>query len=101
MAFVGRTECPVKSNLTGHLAILTWILTGDWLLSQALTYMHVHIMCITQKHIPSHTEQLLELHRGQGKDIYWRDNHLCPTEEEYFTMVKQSTSVIVYIYICS
>ena len=34
--------------------------------------------------------QLLQLHRGQGKDIYWRDSYLCPTEEEYREMVRQS-----------
>ncbi|XP_052740716.1 terpene synthase [Bicyclus anynana] len=34
---------------------------------------------------------LLELFRGQGVEIYWRDNHVCPTEEEYKTMLKQKT----------
>lgn len=37
-------------------------------------------------------EQLIELHRGQGKDIYWRDGYICPTEDEYMIMVKQSKS---------
>lgn len=37
------------------------------------------------------TEQLLELHRGQGMDIYWRDSNVCPTEEEYKQMVIQKT----------
>jgi len=37
------------------------------------------------------TEQLLELHRGQGLDIYWRDNLVCPTEEQYRDMVKMKT----------
>lgn len=37
------------------------------------------------------TEQLLELHQGQGMEIYWRDNFLCPTEEEYKEMVKRKT----------
>nr|UJH41141.1 geranyl diphosphate synthase [Pardosa pseudoannulata] len=37
------------------------------------------------------TEQLLELHRGQGMEIYWRDSFLCPTEEEYKEMVKRKT----------
>ncbi|CAC5373305.1 GGPS1 [Mytilus coruscus] len=37
------------------------------------------------------TEQLLELHRGQGMDIYWRDSVVCPTEEEYNTMVIRKT----------
>lgn len=37
------------------------------------------------------TEQLLELHRGQGMEIYWRDNFICPTEGEYKEMVKRKT----------
>ena len=31
--------------------------------------------------------ELLNLHRGQGQDILWRDNLRCPTEEEYRRMV--------------
>jgi len=37
------------------------------------------------------TEHLLELHRGQGMDIYWRDSVVCPTEEEYKEMVIKKT----------
>ncbi|KAI5726104.1 hypothetical protein M8J77_025287 [Diaphorina citri] len=37
-----------------------------------------------------YTEQLLELHRGQGMEIYWRDNYTCPSEEEYRTMTIRS-----------
>lgn len=37
------------------------------------------------------TRQLLELHRGQGLDIYWRDTYTCPTEQEYRNMVLQKT----------
>ncbi|XP_053431439.1 geranylgeranyl pyrophosphate synthase-like [Nycticebus coucang] len=37
------------------------------------------------------TSQLLELHQGQGLDIYWRDHYTCPTEEEYKAMVLQKT----------
>ena len=37
------------------------------------------------------TEQLLELHRGQGLDIYWRDNLICPSEAAYRAMVQQKT----------
>lgn len=36
-------------------------------------------------------DELIRLHHGQGLDIYWRDNHLCPTEEEYKTMVLEKT----------
>lgn len=37
------------------------------------------------------TEQLLELHRGQGMDIYWRDSVMCPSESDYTAMVKRKT----------
>lgn len=37
------------------------------------------------------TRQLLELHRGQGLDIHWRDTYTCPTEKEYRNMVLQKT----------
>ena len=35
--------------------------------------------------------ELLNLHRGQGHDIAWRDAIKCPTEEEYLTMVQDKT----------
>lgn len=41
-------------------------------------------------------EQLLELHRGQGMDIYWRDANVCPTEEEYKEMVIRSEIVQLF-----
>lgn len=37
------------------------------------------------------TDELLELHRGQGMDIYWRDSYTCPSEDEYHEMVKKKT----------
>jgi len=37
-----------------------------------------------------YTEQLLELHRGQGMEIYWRDSYTCPSVEEYQEMTKRS-----------
>lgn len=36
------------------------------------------------------TEELLNLHRGQGLDLFWRDTLTCPTEEEYISMVNNS-----------
>ncbi|CAH0729177.1 unnamed protein product, partial [Brenthis ino] len=31
--------------------------------------------------------------RGQGVDIYWRENFICPTEEQYMEMVKRKTGI--------
>uniref|UniRef100_A0A7S1ZPT9 Geranylgeranyl diphosphate synthase n=1 Tax=Trieres chinensis TaxID=1514140 RepID=A0A7S1ZPT9_TRICV len=35
--------------------------------------------------------EILNLHRGQGHDIMWRDNNQCPAEEEYCNMVIDKT----------
>ncbi|XP_069071900.1 geranylgeranyl pyrophosphate synthase isoform X2 [Pleurodeles waltl] len=37
------------------------------------------------------TQQLLELHQGQGLDIYWRDTYTFPTEAQYKAMVLKKT----------
>jgi geranylgeranyl diphosphate synthase, type III len=33
------------------------------------------------------TEELLNLHRGQGMELFWRDTLTCPSEEDYLEMV--------------
>ncbi|KAI9654815.1 MAG: geranylgeranyl pyrophosphate synthetase [Bathelium mastoideum] len=35
--------------------------------------------------------ELLNLHRGQGMDLHWRDSLICPSEEEYLHMVLNKT----------
>jgi len=45
-------------------------------------------------------EQMLELHQGQGMDIYWRDAHICPSEEDYKEMVLRSKSCVMYMQQC-
>lgn len=37
------------------------------------------------------TEELLNLHRGQGLDLFWRDSLTCPSEEQYIEMVLGKT----------
>mmetsp|Transcript_5044 Transcript_5044/g.7290 ORF Transcript_5044/g.7290 Transcript_5044/m.7290 type:complete len:335 (+) Transcript_5044:191-1195(+) len=36
-------------------------------------------------------KELLNLHRGQGYDILWRETIRCPTEEDYLKMVEDKT----------
>ena len=40
--------------------------------------------------IKLYTEINLDFWRGQEIEIYWHDNHTCPSEEEYLEMVKRS-----------
>jgi geranylgeranyl diphosphate synthase type 3 len=37
------------------------------------------------------TEELINLHRGQGMDLFWRDTLTCPTEDDYLEMVNNKT----------
>lgn len=41
--------------------------------------------------ITVYAEELLNLHRGQGMDLFWRDTLTCPTEDEYLEMVGNKT----------
>ncbi|CAD6500869.1 BgTH12-06574 [Blumeria graminis f. sp. triticale] len=43
------------------------------------------------KTITIYTEELLNLHRGQGMDLFWRDTLTCPTEDDYLEMVGNKT----------
>ncbi|GAA5838282.1 hypothetical protein JCM9279_003187 [Rhodotorula babjevae] len=45
------------------------------------------------------TDELLNLHRGQGMDLFWRENLICPTEPEYIDMVNNKTGGLFRIAI--
>lgn len=36
-------------------------------------------------------DEIANLHRGQGLDLYWRDSSICPSQEQYLEMVKNKT----------
>ncbi|KAI1121482.1 geranylgeranyl diphosphate synthase [Nemania abortiva] len=38
-----------------------------------------------------YTEELVNLHRGQGMELHWREKVYCPTEYEYIQMVRNKT----------
>ncbi|ORX84338.1 geranylgeranyl pyrophosphate synthase-like protein [Anaeromyces robustus] len=41
--------------------------------------------------ITIYTDELLNLHRGQGMEIYFRDSSICPTEDDYMDIVSNKT----------
>ncbi|KAK8138785.1 farnesyltranstransferase (al-3) [Apiospora sp. TS-2023a] len=43
------------------------------------------------KAISIYMDELLNLHRGQGMDLFWRDTLTVPTEEDYLEMVDNKT----------
>lgn len=42
-------------------------------------------------------EEMINLHRGQGLDLLWRDTLQCPTEDEYVEMVRNKTGGLLRI----
>lgn len=42
---------------------------------------------------------MIDLHRGQGLDLFWRDNLLCPAVEEYIEMVNKKTGGLLRLAI--
>lgn len=38
-----------------------------------------------------YTDELINLHRGQGMDLFWRDTLTCPNEDDYLEMVGNKT----------
>lgn len=41
--------------------------------------------------IDIYVQELLNLHRGQGMDLFWRETLTCPSEDEYLEMVGNKT----------
>lgn len=44
-----------------------------------------------QEIVRIYAEELCNLHKGQGMDLYWRDTLTCPSEEDYLEMVGNKT----------
>ncbi|KAF4126280.1 geranylgeranyl diphosphate synthase, type III [Geosmithia morbida] len=42
--------------------------------------------------VATFAEELANLHRGQGMDLYWRDTLTCPSEDDYLDMVGNKTA---------
>ncbi|KAI8072456.1 geranylgeranyl pyrophosphate synthase [Gongronella butleri] len=45
-----------------------------------------------QEMVKIYAEELVNLHQGQGIELFWRDSLTCPTEDEYIAMVNKKTS---------
>ena len=39
-------------------------------------------------------EELVDLHRGQGMELFWRDTLTVPTETGYFDMISKKTGAL-------
>jgi len=57
------------------------------------------------KMIKLYIEMNVESWRGQALDVYWRDNYICPSEEEYMEMITKSKyrirAMSIYLDLCA
>jgi geranylgeranyl diphosphate synthase type 3 len=58
---------------------------------------YAHFVALNRVHSLNHpkamvlcTGHLMEWYHGQGMELYWRDNHTCPSVKEYEEIAKRS-----------
>lgn len=80
-----RRGIPVAHNIYGTASTLN---AANYAIFIALE----RILALNQPEATQvYVQQLLELHRGQGMEIYWRDNYICPSEMAYKQMTIRKT----------
>lgn len=96
-----RRGLPVAHKIYGTAHTINCANFEYFLALQKLMEMHKVVGSDKSKHIivsavNIFTEELINLHRGQGMDIYWRDTCSCPTEELYLEMIDSSKFLNFY-----
>ncbi len=73
----------------------THLIFGDALTINTANYVYFQAMSMARTLHPAALElfvdEMLNLHRGQGLDIYWREKSECPTLNDYRKMVINKT----------
>ncbi|KAL7790020.1 geranylgeranyl pyrophosphate synthase [Trichoderma ceciliae] len=80
-----RRGFPVAHNIFG---VAQTINSANYIYFAALQEL---VKLGNQDVIPLFAEELINLHRGQGMDLFWRDTLTCPTEDDYLEMVGNKT----------
>lgn len=80
-----RRGVPVAHSIFGVASVIN---TANYVYFQALQKCH---SLDHPEAMNVFVKEMLNLHRGQGHDIMWRDNAKCPTEQEYCNMVIDKT----------
>lgn len=80
-----RRGIPVANSIFG---VAQTINSANYIYFKALQDL---LLMNNPKLVEIFTEELLNLHRGQGMDLYWRDSLTCPSEADYLEMVGNKT----------
>jgi geranylgeranyl diphosphate synthase type 3 len=79
-----RRGIPVAHKIYGVASTINaanYVLLTE--LKRVLNFNHPEATTVFTKHV-------LEVFRGQAMDVYWRDNYICPSVEEYEDVAKRS-----------
>jgi geranylgeranyl diphosphate synthase type 3 len=80
-----RRGIPVTHSIFG---VATTINSANYAYFLALEKCHA---LQNQQAMDVFVGEMLNLHRGQGHDILWREDGRCPTEDQYINMVRDKT----------
>ncbi|KAF2138682.1 uncharacterized protein K452DRAFT_360926 [Aplosporella prunicola CBS 121167] len=80
-----RRGVPVANSIFGTAQTINSANYVYFLALQSLSSLH------NPSAMAIFTEELLNLHRGQGMDLFWRDTLTCPSEADYLEMVGNKT----------
>ena len=81
-----RRGSTVAHNIYG---VAQTINSANYVYFQAQQHL-MHLECWPRA-IQIFNEEMLNLHRGQGMDLFWRDTSTVPTEEDYLQMISNKT----------
>lgn len=80
-----RRGFPVAHNIFGVPQTINSANYMSFVALQELQALH------SPRAISVFAEELVNLYRGQGMDLFWRDTLTCPTEDDYLEMVSNKT----------
>ncbi|KAJ6780916.1 hypothetical protein PWT90_03992 [Aphanocladium album] len=80
-----RRGFPVAHNIFG---VAQTINSANYIYFAALQEL---LKLNNQQVLATFAEELVNLHRGQGMDLFWRDTLTCPSEDDYLEMVGNKT----------
>ena len=84
-----RRGSPTAHNIFG---VATTLNTANYVYFLALDkIIRLFPEAVVRRAVHIFSEQMMELHRGQGLDIYWRDSYQCPSEQQYMEMIRRKT----------
>ena len=80
-----RRGIPVAHSIFGTAQTIN---SANYIYFQALQEL---VKLNNPKVVEIYTEELINLHRGQGMALFWRDTLTCPNEADYLEMVGNKT----------